>query len=89
MGLNNRPYDSLVTVTWLQGRRATNKCTSSAQACLCVCLRARIFVCEIVSDCIYTLKPWQQRPGGNGGSGGGRGSDGGGGGGDDGGVDDV
>ena len=68
--------------------RAINKCKLSAQACLCVCFRARTFVCEIVSDYIHTLKPWQQRPGGNGGSGGGRGSGGGGGGGDDGGVDD-
>ena len=37
---------------------------------------------EIFSDYIYTLKPWQQRPGGNGGSGDGRGSSGGGNGGD-------
>ena len=58
---------------------------------VCVCLRALMFVCEIVSDYIYTLKPWQQWPGSNGGSGGGRGSGGGGSGGnsDDGGVDDV
>ena len=45
-------------------------------------------MCEIVCDCIHTLKPWQQRPGVNGGSDGDRGCGGGGGGGDDGGVED-
>ena len=88
MGLTNRPYGSLVTGAWYQSWRATNECKSSAQACVCVCLRALMFVCEIVSDYIYTLKPCQQRPGGNGGSGGGRGCSGCGNGGDDGGVDD-
>ena len=38
------PYDSLVTVAWSQGRRATNKCKLSAQACLCVFARTHICV---------------------------------------------